>query len=134
MNRTPKTVTALLLLAVATAGLSACAEDPAICQDVDELRSDFDDLKDIQIEAGALSELATDVDEIEADVKQLVDDASTEFGTEVDAVKAATEALRAGIDGATTDPSADALVQVSDGVAALTTAVGDLSDAVSGTC
>jgi hypothetical protein len=133
MNLTRR-VGALLLTAGLAVGVPACGGDPEVCADVDALQGDLDQLKDVQIEPGALAELSADLDEVELDLRTLADDAAAEYDTEVEAVRSATSALRDSVEAAVQAPSGAALTQVSSDVGALATAVGDLGSAVSDTC
>jgi methyl-accepting chemotaxis protein len=124
----------VLVLGVAT-GAAACGGDtPQVCADVDALKSDLSQLKDVQIQAGALAEMSTDLDQVESDLGDLADSAASQYDTEVDAVRSATTALRDSVEAAVQDPSGAALTQVSSDLGAFSTAVGDLGDALASTC
>ena len=118
-----------------TLGLSACGEStPAVCDDMDQLQRSLASLKDVQLEQGALSELSTRWEAIKTDARQLEDDASKEFADEVDAVKKSGDALGVGIDKAKADPSVATISALQPQIAALATALRNLTDALSSTC
>ncbi len=135
MNRTRHALASTVLLGAMTLGLSACGEGtPAVCDDMDQLQRSLASLKDVQLEQGALSELSTRWETIKTDARQLEDDASKEFADEVDAVKKAGDALGVGIDQAKADPSVATLSALQPQIAALATALSNLTDALRSTC
>lgn len=116
-------------------GASACSDDePAVCADAETLRADLDDLGSIEIQPGSLADFSAALDEAADDVDQLVEDASSEFETEIDAVQSATKALTDSVETATQDPSAASVTQVSADFGVFTTAVEDLRTAVADSC
>jgi hypothetical protein len=121
-------------LALVAAVMSGCSEPSAVCDDADALKSSFDDLQDINLEAGALSEISTSLDDIKSDLSQLRDDAEDEFATELDAVDTSASALSDSVEAAVEDPSAESITAVSAQMPAFKDAVTGLVDAVQGTC
>jgi hypothetical protein len=115
-------------------GASACGGDPEVCSDVDALRADVDDLRAIDLQPGALADFSAALDDVRADVDQLVESAESEYEAEIDAVRSTTQALTASVETAVQDPSGPTVTQVSSDFGAFTTAVGDLRDAVGDTC
>ncbi len=135
MNRTRHALASTVLVGAMTLGLSACGGGtPAVCDDMDQLQRSLASLKDVQLEQGALSELSTRWETVKTDARQLEDDASKEFADEVDAVKKAGDALGVGIDKAKADPSVATLSALQPQIAALSTALGNLTDSLSSTC
>ena len=131
----PSTHVAAVVLALGMAtGVSACGGEPAVCADADALRADLDDLQTIELQPGSLADLSAALDEVEGDVDQLVASAGSEYDDEVDAVQSATQALAASVDSAAQAPSGAAITQISADLGAFSTAVGDLREAVSGSC
>jgi hypothetical protein len=115
-------------------GLVACGGQPAVCDDLDALRTSVKDLQNVDIGNDALSTLTTDLQKIQADLKQLGQDASDQYSTQIDAVQKQASALGTSLQTATTDPSATSLTEVSTDVKAVGSAVSDLGNAMSGTC
>ena len=124
---------ALCLLALA-AGLVACGGQPAVCDDVDALRTSVDHLKNIQIGDNALATLSTDLQDVQSQLKQLRQDASGQYSSQIDAVQKEVDALRSSVKTATTNPSSTSFTEVTSDVKSLGSALGGLDDAVSGTC
>lgn len=116
------------------AGTSACTEEPAVCDDVEALRADLDELEAIQLEPGALAEFAAVLDEAAADVDRLVEGAASEYEDEIDAVQSTALALTASVETATQAPSGPAVTQVSADFGAFTTAVDDLVGSIGDDC
>lgn len=135
MHGTRQHLAALALLVGSAWGLSACGEDASpVCEDADELRSSLAGLQDIKIQQGMADQLQTQLQQVQTDLDQLAGDASNELSDEVTAVKEAASTLRASVGAAVDSPSAAALGQVSTDLSGLVTAIGDLSDALAGTC
>jgi hypothetical protein len=135
MHRTRHALASTLLLGAMSLGLSACGQDtPAICDDVDQLRSSVAKLKDIPLDQGALSELSSRLKTIQSDARRLQSDASKQFAGEVAAVRKAGDALGAAIDQAMASPSVATITALRPQLTALGTALGNLTDAVNSTC
>lgn len=115
-------------------GTSACGGDPEVCAAVEALRADLDDLRAIDIQPGALADFSAALDEAGADVDRLVEDATSEYESEIATVRTAALALRDSVGTATQEPSGAAVTQVSADFRAFTTAVDGLRDAVTDTC
>ena len=128
----------LLTLALSGSLLTACGdgnEESAVCDDVDALRASISSLKSVDIREGdTVSDLTDRLDQIMTDVEKLVDDATSEFAPEIDAVKSDTDTLRASVDAAVAEPTAAALSTVADDVRGLGAAFKDLQQAVADTC
>lgn len=128
----------LLTLALTGSLLTACGDGndtSAVCDDVDALRTDMSSLKSLDLrEGGTVSQLTDTLDQIRTDVGKLVDDATTEYQTEIDAVKTRTDRLAASVDAAVAQPNAATLSTVADDARGLGTAFKDLQQAVANTC
>lgn len=129
----------LLTLALTASLLAACGngkeETAAVCDDVGALRTDLDSLKSLNFREGdKVSDLMDVLDQVRTDVGKLVDDATSEFATEIDAVKSDTDTLAASVEKAVAAPSAATLSAVTDDVQGLGAAFKDLQEAVADTC
>lgn len=138
MNSRRRLAGTLLTLALTGSLLTACGdgnETSAVCDDVDALRASMSSMKSLDIRQGdTVSQLTDILDQIRTDVGKLVDDATTEYQTEVDAVRSGTDRLAASVDAAVAEPNAAALSTVADNVRGLGTAFKNLQDAVANTC
>lgn len=114
--------------------MSACGGEPEVCADVDALRADLDEVKAIEIQPGSLAALSTALDDVQADVDQIMSSAASEFESEIDALRSATQALTASVEAATQAPSAPTITEVSAAFGAFTDAAETMQGAVSSTC
>lgn len=128
----------LFTLALTGSMLTACGdgtETSAVCDDVDALRASMRSLKSFDIREGdKFSDLTDVLDQIRSDVGKLVDDASAEYETEIDAVQSLTDRLASSVDAAVADPDAAALSTVAADVRGLGAAFTNLQKAVADTC
>jgi hypothetical protein len=144
MTRTFRVLVSLVCLLALGSGLAACGGDetpteagspaPEICQDVEALQESVQELQNIEIGEGALSELGTQLDTIRGDVGQIRRNAGDEYAAETDALDTATESLGSSIEAAVESPTATTLAAVGDSVRALAAAVRNLGDALGDTC
>lgn len=134
MMRMRRTTASVLCLVGLAAGVAACGGQPAVCDDVDALRTSVDHLKNVQIGDNALATLSTDLKDVQSQLKQFKQDASGQYSSQIDAVQKEVDALRSSVEQATTNPSATSFTEVTSDVRALGSALGSLDDAVSSTC
>jgi hypothetical protein len=114
----------LTLIALAAATLLAAAgcggEEAAVCGDLENIQSSIQDVRDTELEEGALEELQQTAADIEADLQAAEEDADAELGDELDALRTAVQALVA-------EAEAAAAAGLSgESVQALTTAISDV--------
>jgi hypothetical protein len=121
-------------LLVGALGLSGCGSTPAVCTDVDSLKSSVSALTDVKIQQGALTELQNKFAAVKKDFTQLKSDAKSQFGSEINAVTSAATAFKASLDAAIANPSATTLAAVSAAFQPLKTALTNLESAVKKTC
>ena len=134
---TPSTFRALAAAAVLLGVLvSGCgADDPAVCGSVNDLKSSFDDLKDIDVtSSGALSKLQTGLTTLKGDFDQVRTDAKSEFASGIDAVEAAYDAVKAAVTAATDDPTAATIGAAATALSSLATEVQALVTDIQATC
>lgn len=117
--------------------VGACGgeEQPAVCADVDALRTSLTALQAFDIyDTNVLSDLAVVLDEIRAEVQQLAEDSSTEYAEEIDVVQTSTDDLEASADAAVGAPTSANVATLADDVKAFTAAFQELRAAVGDTC
>lgn len=136
---TPRLTAALATLALTASLVAGCADDgetAAVCDDVDALRASVSSLEDLNVREGGdtLSDLSGVLDKIRSDVRELADDASTEYADEVDAVQTAANALGASVDAAVLAPTVTTLSTVADDARSLGATFEALGTAVGDTC
>jgi hypothetical protein len=117
--------------------VGACGgeEQPAVCADVDALRTSLTALQAFDVyDDNVLADLAVVLDDIRAEVQQLAEDSSMEYAEEIDVVQASTDALETSADAAVESPTAANLATLSDDVKAFSAAFKGLRAAVGDTC
>ena len=119
-----------------SASLVACGDDtPAVCGSANQLKSSVEEVKDIDVtETNGIDELKSQLETIDGDLDQLTNDAKQEFSSQVDAVTTTFEALKASVQAATADPSADTLAAAATAWSAFSTSVKTLISDVQSTC
>jgi SpoVK/Ycf46/Vps4 family AAA+-type ATPase len=89
----------LTLIALAAAALLAAAgcggEDSAACGDLENVQSSIQDVRDIELDEGAVEELQQTAADIEADLQSAQENADAELRDELDALRTAVQALEA---------------------------------------
>lgn len=112
----------LIALAAATLLLAAgCGgEESAVCGDLENVQSSIQDMRDIELEEGALEELQQTAADIDADLQAAQADAEAELGDELDVLRTEVQALVA-------EAEAAAATGLSgDSVQALSAAISDV--------
>lgn len=130
---------ALSTVALTGALLTSCSgsgsEQSAVCDDVDALRTSLTSLQAFNIsDTNVLSDLRVVLDQIRTQVDQLATDASEEYATEIDTVKASTDDLQASAEAAAGDPNRSALRTLADDVKTFSASFKDLRAAVGDAC
>lgn len=127
----------LSTVALTGALLTSCgsSEQSAVCDDVDALRTSLTSLQAFNItDTNVLADLRVVLDQIRTEVDQLAADASEEYSTEIDAVKASTDDLEASAEAAVADPTQAAIRTLADDVTTFSTSFKDLRAAVGDAC
>ncbi len=89
-----RTLTLIALAAVTLLAAAGCGgEEAAVCGDLENIQSSIQDVRDIELEEGALEELQQTAADIEADLQAAQEDADAELGDELDALQTAVQAL-----------------------------------------
>ena len=134
--RTTRLFAPVAVMVLLAGGLAGCGgnDKPAICSSVDTLKQSVQDLKDVQIGAGSLSKLQTDVNTIKQNLTQVKHDATAQYGSQVDKVQASANTLAASVQAAKAGPSVTTLAAIGTSASALSSDVKALADDVSSTC
>ena len=119
-----------------SASLVACGDDtPAVCGSANQLKSSVEEVKDIDVtDTNGIDELKSQLETIDGDLDQLTNDAKQEFSSQVDAVTTTFEALKASVQAATENPSAETLAAAATAWSAFSTSVKTLISDVQSTC
>lgn len=113
---------------------SGSAARPALCDSVDALRASVQRLGDVNLAASGLGGFEDAWQAVQANLKQVADDAHARYAPQVDKVKADVAAVGSAADAAGATPSAATLSAVRDSVHTLADDVGQLVDEVSPEC
>ncbi len=131
-------MSATLVSLVLTASLlTSCGgeEQSAVCDDVASLRTSLTSLQAFDIyDTNVLSDLSVALDQIRTEVRQLADDASSEYAEEIKVVQASTDDLQASSEAAVDAPTAANLSTLAEAVEGFRVAFQELWAAVGDTC
>jgi hypothetical protein len=117
-------VTALLLAA------GCGGEESAVCGDLEDVQSSIEDVRDIELNEGAVDELQQAATDIRAGVQAAQADADAELGDELDAFQADVQTLVDEAEAlATTEISAEALQALSGAISDATASFQAVQDA-----
>jgi len=134
----PRRSSAAIVSVVLTGSLvGACGgeEQPAVCADVDALRTSLTALQAFDIyDTNVLSDLAVVLDGIRAEVQQLAEDSSTEYAEEIAVVHTSTDDLETSANAAVDAPTTANVATLADDVDAFTASFQELRAAVGDTC
>ncbi len=118
--------------------LVACGSggDPpsAFCKSVDSLNSAVTQINQDPLAKSTLPAVEASLSQIDSAVKNLSENADSNFATEVDAVEAGAEELDKSVATATENPSPDTVNAVRVSMRSFTTSVDDLSQSSSSSC
>ena len=119
-----------------SASLVACGDDtPAVCGSANQLKSSVEEVKDIDVtDTNGIDELKSQLETIDGDLDQLTNDAKQEFSSQVDAVTTTFEALKASVQAAAENASAETLAAAATAWSAFSTSVKTLISDVQSTC
>ena len=125
----------VIAVALATT-LTACgAEEPAVCGSVKSLDASVKKVKEIDVtSSGAISELRSGLKAVGGDLKDVKDDAKSEFAEEIDAVEASYKSLRTSLKSVKADTSPATLGAARTALSAFGTAVQSLITDIKSTC
>src|SRR5262245_35340123 len=93
-----------LLMTVLTVSGCGGKDKPAVCSDVDTLKSSVTALTDIKVDQGALDKLQSQLTQVQDDYAQLKSDAKSEFSSELSAVDSAAASAKSSVQAASADP------------------------------
>jgi hypothetical protein len=113
---------------------SAESTTPAVCSSTDALQAAMSDLRDVQVVEDGTAALEDAVTSVRSALQDVVDDATSQYGTQVEGLQASFDALQAAAGAALDMPSAATLNAVTASVTALETDVSSFADDVASTC
>lgn len=131
---------AVLTLAVALAAAAlvaaGCGSDdkPEYCSNVSDLQQSVDDLKNVQLESGALSTVQTDVEAIQSDADAVVSSAKADFPDETSALESSVSTLSTSVNELPASPTTEQLLALAPQIASSVSAADNLKSATSSAC
>jgi hypothetical protein len=127
-----------LLVVGAGAVIAGCSSEatgpPAVCSSTDALQASMSDLGDVQVVQNGTAALEDAVASVRSDLKDVVDDATSQYATQADDLQASFDAVQAAAGAAVATPSAATLSAVTASITALTNEVTDFADDIASTC
>lgn len=134
----PRAVVLLLTGLVAAVLLTGCGSStpskPAVCADVDALKQTAQSIKDTSISQGALSEIATKLDTMKAQLATFKSHAKSQYASEIDQLSTGLGTLRTTVDTAKADPTVSTLAPVATALRTVVDSAKSLRTAVEKTC
>ena len=133
MTRMPIRIAALT--AAATLAIGGCGTDqPPVCDSLAAVQHTMHQVRTTTVAENGLAALTTQLRQLRADVRLLLDEAGTQFAPEVAAVRAAAGQVSTSVAAARGTPDVVHLGAVRTSLGALQVSVRNLGDALSGTC
>jgi hypothetical protein len=117
-----------------TPSASETTGPPAVCSSTDSLQASVADLRDVQVVENGTAAAKDAVASVRAALDDVVQDAGSQYATQVDGLQASFDTVQAAVDSAVATPSTTTLSAVSASVSALASAVSDFADDVASTC
>jgi hypothetical protein len=127
-----------LLVVGAGAVIAGCSSEatgpPAVCSSTDALQASMSDLGDVQVVQNGTAALEDAVASVRSDLQDVVDDATSQYATQVDGLQASFDALEDAAQSALATPSAATLSAVGASVTTLRNDVTAFADDIASTC
>jgi hypothetical protein len=127
-----------LLVVGAGAVIAGCSSEttgpPAVCSSTDALQASMSDLGDVQVVENGTAALEDAVASVRSDLQDVVDDATSQYATQVDGLQASFDALEDAAQSALATPSAATLSAVGASVTTLRNDVTAFADDIASTC
>ena len=123
--------------AAASATSSSAAASPsgsALCADAAALRSSLDQLRRVNVQAGAVSQITANLNDVKAALTKLVNDARGQFQTQTSALSAALDTLKTAVSSLGASPGVSTVSGVVSALGQVNTAAQNLLAAVNTDC
>jgi hypothetical protein len=130
----------VLAAAALVGGTAACTSSssssskPAVCTSVDQLKSSMTKLTQLDLGAGALDTLRTDLAAVKKNLQTVSTDAKSQYSADVSQIRAAAAALQTQANAAKSNPGVATLGALATAVKSLSSSVTKLADDVASTC
>jgi outer membrane murein-binding lipoprotein Lpp len=115
--------------------LAGCAdEQPVMCDSLDAVQHTVENLRNANVSENGMAAFTAGLDQLRADVDQLLAGAEDEFKNQIDAVQSAVGQLESSVRGVREDPSAATLTIVREAYSDLRSAVEALVGSMRNAC
>lgn len=125
---------ALAAAALLAVGCGSSNDKPAYCSNVSDLQSSVNDLKNVQLNTGAVSTVKTDVQKIQTNANAVVSSAKQDFPSETSALKSSVSTLSSAVKQLPSSPTAQQLAALVPDISSTVTAAKNLSSATKSAC
>lgn len=120
--------------AMAGSCLVACSSTPAVCTDLDAVKTTTHQLKNMELGKNTLSDLQKNLQKLDNQVRKLASAASSQYANQIGAVKSSLHSVESAASSAASNPSASTIGQLQSAVHGFASSVSKLTNAVSSTC
>ena len=124
---------ALAAAALVAAGCGGSSK-PAYCSDVSDLQQSVTDLKNVQLQSGALPTLQTDLQTVQTNANAVVSSAKADFPSQTSALQSSVSSLSKTINKLPQSPTPQQLLQLAPEINSVVTAAQGLQSATSSSC
>jgi hypothetical protein len=123
------------LIAVAALMLLAGCGKPQYCSDRNELQQSIQDLRDVEVlQSGGVSQLRSQLQEVEANAQKVVSSAKGDFPSESSALQSSVSRLKGTVQQLPESPSRQEVGQVAANVAGVATSFREFRSATESKC
>jgi len=125
---------AVLVLALSGLAAGCSSSTPAYCTDASQLKTDVQNLGNVDINVHDLSSVDTAVSKVQADAGKFATDAKSAYPSQTTALKNSVSSLETAVKSAMSQPSVTTVAAVVSSVTQVKAAAGNVQSAVKGTC
>jgi hypothetical protein len=120
--------------ASASASAAAPPSNSALCANADALRASVNQLRQIKVQAGAVSRITANINDVKAALTKLVNDARGQFQTQTSALSTALDTLKTAVSSLGASPGVSTVSGVVSALGQVNTAAQSLLAAVNTDC
>ncbi len=124
---------ALAAVALLAAGCGGSSK-PAYCSNVSDLEGSIAEIKDIELDSGAVSTLQTDLEKVKTNADAVLSSAKQDFPSETSALKSSVSSLSTAVNQLPPTPTPQQLLALTSGIESTVTAAKELSSATESAC
>jgi uncharacterized phage infection (PIP) family protein YhgE len=113
---------------------AASPSSPVLCADAAPLRASLNQLRRVKVQAGAVNEITSDLNDVKAALTKLVNDAHGQLQTQTSALSAALDTLKTAVSSLGASPGVSTVTGVVAALGQVNTAAQNLLAAVNTDC